>query len=50
MGNILVLWAAGFSLAAIIVGVFTEHNWKTVATTWGLLAVGSVFFGIALIL
>ena len=50
MGNILVFWAAGFFLTAIIVGMFTEHSWKYVATTWGLLAVGSIFFGIALTL
>ena len=50
MGNILVLWAIGFYLAAFLVGMFTNHSWKNVVIIWGLLAVGSVLFGIALTL
>ena len=50
MGNILVLWAVTFYMAALLVGMFTNHSWKNVAIFWGLLAVGSVFFGIALTL
>ena len=50
MNTILVLVAAIFLMAAILVGSFTENTWKNCAITWALLAVGVVIFGIVLTL
>ena len=50
MNTILVLVAAIFLVAAILVGSFTENTWKNCAITWALLAVGVVIFGIVLTL
>ena len=50
MGNILALWAVGFSLAAILVGMFTENTWKNTGITWALVLIGAVLLGIALTL
>lgn len=50
MANILVLVAAIFFVAAIIVAVTTDNSWKHTITTWVILGIGCVFFGIALTL
>lgn len=50
MSNCMVLMAVMFFMAAIIVGLFTENNWRNTAITWGLLSVGAVLFGLVLTL
>ena len=50
MNTILVLVAAAFFVAAILVGAFTENTWRNCAIAWALLAVGVVIFGIVLTL
>ncbi len=48
MGNIIVMVAVIFFVAAIIVGSITDNTWKNVGITWGLLSIGIVLFGITL--
>ena len=50
MGNILVLWAVGFFLAAILVGFFTENTWRNAGIAWAILSIGIILFAIALAL
>lgn len=48
--NILVILAAIFLVAAILVGSISENTWKNCAITWALLSVGATLFGITLTL
>lgn len=50
MNNIIVMVAAVFFIAAIIVGSITDNTWKSVGITWGLLSIGIVLFIITLTL
>ena len=50
MANIVMLVAIAIIVAAIIVAISTDNSWRNVGITWGLLAIGSVLFGIALTL
>ena len=50
MNTILVLVAAAFFVAAILVGAFTANTWKNCAIAWALLSIGAVIFGIGLTL
>ena len=48
--NILVILAAIFLVAAVLVGSISENTWKNCAITWALLSVGAALFGITLTL
>ena len=48
--NILVILAAIFLVAAVLVGSISENTWKNCGITWALLAVGALFFGLTLTL
>ena len=50
MANVSMLVAVTFFVLALIVALTTNHSWRNVGITWGLLAIGCVFFGIALTL
>ena len=50
MANVFMLVAGTIIIAAIIVAISTDNSWRNVGITWGLLAIGCVFFGIALTL
>ena len=50
MANVFMLIAGAVIVAAIIVAISTDNSWRNVGITWGLLAIGCVFFGIALTL
>lgn len=50
MVNVFMLVAVAIIVAAIIVAISTDNSWRNVGITWGLLAIGAVFFGIALTL
>ena len=50
MANVFMLIAVAIIAAAIIVAISTDNSWRNVGITYGLLAIGSVFFGIALTL
>ena len=50
MATIMILIAVAFFVAAIIAGSMTNNSWRNVGITYGLLATGAVFFGIALTL
>ena len=47
---ILVILAAIFLVAAVLVGSISENTWRNVAITWALLSVGAILFGITLTL
>ena len=48
--NILVILAAVFLVAAILVGSISENTWKNCGITWALLLIGAILFGITLTL
>jgi hypothetical protein len=48
--NILVILAAIFLVAAILVGSVTENTWKNCGITWALLLIGATLFGVTLTL
>lgn len=48
--NILVILAAIFLVAAILVGSISENTWKNCGITWALLLIGAVLFGVTLTL
>jgi uncharacterized membrane protein YedE/YeeE len=48
--NILVILAAIFLVAAVLVGSISENTWKNCAITWALLLIGATLFGITLTL
>ena len=50
MANIVMLVAVAIFVAAIIVAISTDNSWRNVGITYGLLAIGCVFFGTALTL
>lgn len=50
MAQILVMIAMLIWMVGIAFAVYTDNSWKNVGITWGLLACGCVFFGIALTL
>ena len=50
MANVFVLIAVAIFVVTIIVAISTDNSWKNVGITWGLLAIGCGFFGIALTL
>jgi hypothetical protein len=50
MNTIMVILAAIFLVAAVIVGSLTENTWKNCGYTWSLLALGATMFGVALML
>ena len=50
MSQYCVMLAMVIWMVAIAFACFTDNSWKNVGISWGLLAVGSMFFGIALTL
>lgn len=50
MANVFMLIAIAIFVVTIIVAIFTDNSWRNVGITWGLLAIGIVFFGITLTL
>lgn len=50
MANVFMLIAGAIFIVTIIVAISTDNSWRNVGITWGLLAIGCVFFGIALTL
>ena len=48
--NILVILAAIFLVAAILVGSISENTWKNCGITWALLLIGATLFGTTLTL
>jgi hypothetical protein len=48
--NILVILAAIFLVAAILMGSISENTWKNCGITWVLLFIGVILFGITLTL
>ena len=50
MANVFMLVAVAIFVVTIIVAISTNHSWRNVGITWCLLAIGCVFFGIALTL
>lgn len=50
LGNILLIIAVIFFVAAIIIGSTTSDNWKSTSITWGCLIVGIVMFSVILTL
>ena len=49
MNTVCIIIAVIFFVAAIVSGAFTPNTWKYTGISWGLLAVGILFFGIGLI-
>ena len=50
MANIVMLVAIAIFVVTLIVAISTDNSWRNVGITYGLLALGIVFFGIALTL
>ena len=50
MANTLVIIAVVIWLVTIAFACLTDHSWRNVGITWGLIVLGAVFFGIALTL
>lgn len=50
MANVFMLIAGAIFIVTIIVAISIDNSWRDVGITWGLLAIGIVFFGIALTL
>ena len=48
LGNILLIIAVIFFVAAIIIGSITSDSWKSTSITWGCLLIGITLFGILL--
>ena len=50
MANVFMLIAVAIFVVTLIVAIFTDNSWRNVGISWGLLAIGCMFFGIALTL
>ena len=50
MANILVLCAVVIWMVTIAFASFSNHSWRNVGISWGLMALGAALFGTALTL
>ena len=50
MNIVMVILAAIFLVAAVLVGSISENTWKYCGITWALLIIGATLFGITLTL
>lgn len=50
MADLFVILAVTVFVIGLFVALKTDHSWKSVALVWGILALGSVLFGIGLTL